>query len=66
MYLGFPTRSKTNQTAEPQKMVHVRGLKFGIEEVEGLYYLFRKNKGTDQLCSCKKQFSHLMLTKYIQ
>ena len=33
--LGFPTRSKTNQTVQPEKMV--RGVKFQIREVEGLY-----------------------------
>ena len=27
-----------------------RGLKFRIQEVEGLCYLFSENKGTDQLC----------------
>ena len=26
-----------------------RGLKFGIKEVEGLYYLYSENKGADQL-----------------
>ena len=45
--LGFPTRSATNQTVEPQKMA--RGLKFQIYEVEGLYYLFSKNKGANQM-----------------
>ena len=44
---GFPTRSHTNQAVHLQKMV--RGLKFRIKEVEGLYYLFSENKGTDQL-----------------
>ena len=44
----------------------VRGLKFRIKDLEGLYYLFRENKGADQLrgyreadlrlcfCICKK------------
>ena len=45
--LVFPTRSVTNQAVQPQKMA--RGLKFRIKEVEGLYYLCRENKGTDQL-----------------
>ena len=48
----------------------VRGLKFRIKEVEGLYYLYRENKGADQLCGyraadlhlcfhiCKNRFSH--------
>ena len=36
---------------KPQKIA--RGLKFRIEEVEGLYYLCSKIKGTDQL-SCPR------------
>ena len=28
-----------------------RSLKFLIKEVEGFYYLYSENKGTDQLCS---------------
>ena len=35
--LGFLIRSDTNRAVQPQKMA--RGLKFRIEEVEGLYYL---------------------------
>ena len=38
----FLTRYDKNQAVQPQKMV--RGLKFHIEEVEGLYYLCSKNK----------------------
>ena len=41
----------TYQAVQPQKMAS--GLKFGIFEVEGLYYLCSENKGTDQL-----KFSH--------
>ena len=37
----FPTRSDTNMTVQPQKIVRV--LKFRIAEVEGLYYLFSEN-----------------------
>ena len=44
---GFPTRSDTNQNAQPQKMA--RGLKIRIEEVEGLYCLCSENKEADQL-----------------
>ena len=44
---GFPTRSDTNQAAQPHKMA--RGLKFCIHEVEGLYYLCSENKGANQL-----------------
>ena len=36
-----------NRVVQPQKMV--RGLKFGIQEVEGLYHLCIKNKDADQL-----------------
>ena len=62
---GFPTRSDTDRSIPPQKMV--RGLKFRIWGVDGLYYLESENKGTDQLRSycaaglrlcfrlCKKQ-----------
>ena len=39
--------SDTYQAVKPQKMA--RGLKFRIYEVEGLYNLFSKNKGADQL-----------------
>ena len=45
--LWFPTWSDTNQAVQLQKMA--RGLKFQIEQVEGLYYLFSENKGADQL-----------------
>ena len=44
----FPIRSDTNLSVQPQKMV--RGVKFRFSEVEGLYHLCSKNKGTDQLC----------------
>ena len=44
---GFPTRSDTNWAVQPQKMA--RGLKFQIEEVEGLYS--KCSKGADQLHS---------------
>ena len=44
---GFPTRSHTNQAAPPQKMA--RGLKFCIQEGEGLYYPCSENKGADLL-----------------
>ena len=41
------TRSHTNQTVQPHKMV--RSLKFCIQGVEGLYYLCSENKGADEL-----------------
>ena len=43
----FPTWSNTNQAVQLQKIA--RGLKFQIKKVEGLYYLCKENKGTDQL-----------------
>ena len=66
--MGFPNRSNTDLSVQPQKMV--RGLKFRIKEVEGLYYLCSENKGAGQLCCyraadlrlcstiCKQQVSH--------
>ena len=39
--------SNTNRAVQSRKMV--RGLKFRIYKVEGLYYLCSKNKGADQL-----------------
>ena len=45
---GFPTRSETNQTVQPQKMI--RGLNFWIKEEEGLVYLCSENEGADPLC----------------
>ena len=44
---GFRTRSETNRAVQSLNMA--RGLKFRIQEVEGLYYLCSENKGTDQL-----------------
>ena len=41
----FPTWSHTNQAVQLQKMV--RGFKFRIEKVEGLYNLCSENKGAD-------------------
>ena len=37
----------TNRAVQPQKLA--RGLKFGMYEVEGLYYLCSGNKDADQL-----------------
>ena len=41
------TRSGTNQAVQLLEMA--RGLKFRIQEVEGLYYPSSENKGADQL-----------------
>ena len=50
--LGFPTRSDTNRAVQLQKIS--RGIKYRIQEVEGLYYSCSENKGADQLRSyCK-------------
>ena len=56
---GFPSRSGINWAVQPQKTA--RGLKFWILEVEGLFCLCSKNKGTD-LCLCFRicKFSHDM------
>ena len=43
----FPTWSDTNQAVQLQRMA--RGLKFRVEEEEGLYYSCSENKGADQL-----------------
>ena len=51
--LGLLTRSDTYWAVPPKKMA--RGLKFQIEEVEGLYYLCSENKGTDHLRSVTVQ-----------
>ena len=67
LYSVFPTRYNTNHAAQPQKMAI--GLKFWIKETGGLYYLFSKNKGNDQLhgncvfvfAYAKSRFSHMRL-----
>ena len=65
---GFPTRSYTNRSVQPQEMA--RSLKVRIYEVEGFYYPCSENKGADQLRGyreadlhlcfhiCKNRFSH--------
>ena len=40
-------RSDTNHSVQPQKLAS--GLKFWIEQGEGLCYVCKENKGTDQL-----------------
>ena len=40
---GVSTRSNPNRAVQPQKMA--RGLKFRIQEVEGLYYQSSETKG---------------------
>ena len=44
---GLPTSSDTNRAVQPQNMA--RGLKFGFQEVDELYYLCSENRGADQL-----------------
>ena len=46
--MWFPNRSDTNQPVKSQKQAS--GLKFWFQE-EGLYYLYRENKGAEQLRS---------------
>ena len=62
---GFPIRSDTDRTVQPQKMT--RGLKFRIYEVGELFYLCSGNKGAHQIrvysafvfaYAKKKRFSH--------
>ena len=60
---GFRTCSDTNRAVHPHIMA--RGLKFGIYEVEGLYYLCSENKSvaTQLICAflleyAKSRFSH--------
>ena len=45
-------RTRSDWAVEPQKMA--RGLTFRIKEVEGLYNVCSKNKGTDQLRGFRK------------
>ena len=63
----FPTRSDTNWAEQPQKIV--RGLKFWIEVVEGLYYPYSENKGADQLRGASlfwhMQKSGFLMTRFI-
>lgn len=48
---------QTYATLYPHKTV--RGLKFRIEEIEGLYYLWDENKGDDQQCDDFAAYPHL-------
>ena len=50
--LWILTRSDTSQAEQPLEMA--RGLKFWIQEIEGLYYPCSENKGADQLCDYRK------------
>ena len=59
----FPTRSDTNQAAHVQKMV--RGLKFWIQKVEGLYYPCSENKVSDQFRGYRKADLCLCFRIYI-
>ena len=44
----FMSKSDTNRAVQPQKIA--RNFKFRIHEVEELYCLCSKNKGSDHLC----------------
>ena len=48
----FPTRTDTNRAVQPRKIA--RGLKIGIQEVEGSYYPCSENKGADQFCGYRE------------
>ena len=50
---GVSTRSNTNQAVRPPHNM-ARGLKFRIQEVKGLCYQCRENKGADQLRGYRK------------
>ena len=53
----YLNRSDTNRAVQSQKMA--RGLKFRIEEEEGLYYLCSENKGAGQLRGYRESDLHL-------
>ena len=64
LFSGVPTRSDTNQAAQPREMA--RGLKCRIYGVEGVYYLCSENEDADLrgnraadmrfcFCICKKR-----------
>ena len=55
--MWFPYRFNTNRAVHAEKMD--RGVKFWIEKVEVLYYLYSENKGDDQLRSHCKADLHL-------
>ena len=46
--LGFRPGQTQPRAVQPQKMAN--GMKFRIQEEEGLYYLHSENQGADQLC----------------
>ena len=56
VFLMFSTRSDTNRAVQPHKMV--RGLKFRVYEVDGLYYLCSENKRVYAFAYAKRRFSH--------
>ena len=56
----FPTRSHTNRAVQSLNMA--RGLKFRIQEVEGLYYPCSENKGADQLRGYREADLHLLFS----
>ena len=68
MFLGFPTKSDTNQEVQPHRMAV--GLKFRIQKVVGLYYPCSENKGTDQLrgyraADLRLCFSHMQKAGFL-
>ena len=59
----LPTWSDTNQAVQPQKMA--KGLKFRIQEEEGLYYPCSENKGADQSLFSHMQNVGFLMTRLI-
>ena len=55
--MWFSNRSDTNRAVEAQKMA--RGLKFRIQEEEGLNFPSSENKGADQLRGYHEADLHL-------
>ena len=47
---GVSNQVQHKPSCSNHRRCHRRGLKFQIEEVEGLYYLCSQNKGADKLC----------------
>ena len=62
--LGIPTRSDRNRAVQPQNMAI--GMKFRIQEEEGLYYPCSENKGADQLrADLRLYFSHMQKAGFL-
>ena len=60
---GSFSRSNTNLSVQPQKMV--LGLKFQLQKIDGLYHRCSKKKHADQLCVCPAADLYLHFLIYI-